>query len=368
MRALFFAILCVAAQPAWAQEQFADGLSQPEYDALVREIYGSRQAPSIEVMNAIFRNEFETALNLLERETDACEAANPEGDSCFALWNEIAEIAAILDSDARALVAAESAYAIARRSLPASDRDTIDSLNRFTMLLSKRGDANAAERVLAEALPGLEAALPQDDPFLQSVYLNRATLLLDQRRYAEAEAQLKTLLDIQRRVLPEGDWMIVTTAQYLARAIDAQDRFAEATPYFREVAERRATFTGDRRITMTSYTDLAYNLGAQERYEEAEHYLRKARALYAQDEFIIDAEPIWADWRLADLLFHTDKSLPEVRRLFREAERKVANRLDLFRSFDSNARERLDDYGPIFIGQVATNWKLANDKAATTAD
>ena len=62
--------------------------------------------------------------------------------------------------------------------------------------------------------------------------------LTRQDRPVDAEPALTECLEIRRRVMPDGHWLIWNTQSLLGESIAAQSRFAEAEPLLTEAAEQ----------------------------------------------------------------------------------------------------------------------------------
>lgn len=77
-----------------------------------------------------------------------------------------------------------------------------------------------------------------DEADLASKLIRLGMNLISQDRPVDAEPVLKECLDIRRRVLPEGDWLVWVTQSLLGEALAVQGRFVDAEGMLVEAAER----------------------------------------------------------------------------------------------------------------------------------
>src|SRR5205814_1616738 len=90
-------------------------------------------------------------------------------------------------------------------------------------------------------------------------------------------------LDLHRQLLGEEHPHTGRNYLNLAKALEAQGKYAEAEKEFRKALALFRQLLGEEHLdTATSYTYLAYNLAAQQRHREAEVVLTRAADTLAQ--------------------------------------------------------------------------------------
>jgi len=89
---------------------------------------------------------------------------------------------------------------------------------------------NSLESLFVELVDQFAATRADTDPHPLGLRFNPAQQVDNQGRYAEAEAEFRTILDIRRQLdsIGEDHPHMLRTRYWLARMLDAQDRCAEA--------------------------------------------------------------------------------------------------------------------------------------------
>jgi eukaryotic-like serine/threonine-protein kinase len=104
-----------------------------------------------------------------------------------------------------------------------------------------------------------------------------AWILYNEGRFAEAEAQQRELINIERHVLGPGDHDTIGTLGDLATTLSEEGHLAEAEKLQREVLEQQErTIGAEARFTRVSMNNLAVILVRERRYEEADDLEQKA--------------------------------------------------------------------------------------------
>ena len=151
-------------------------------------------------------------------------------------------------------------------------------LNNRALLLLECGKEAEAERLLRRAVRILEDALtPEDDKVVQARE-NLAALALRQGRFAEAEYLERQLLVVRERICGPDHPLVGETLNKLASACSGQHKDAEA-----EALYRRALALWDRMNTehvnaASTANNFANLLSKQRRYSEAEPLYARALA------------------------------------------------------------------------------------------
>jgi serine/threonine-protein kinase len=151
-------------------------------------------------------------------------------------------------------------------------------LNNLSATVNSLGDWKAAESHAREALESARRVLGPDSEQAGSLLEMLGGALENQGRYAEAERAYRESLSILEKHHEPGYWRIASEAQNLARAIARQGRYAEAMPLY-----ERAVAIGDSAglgppLRGVLHANLACNISALGRNEEAIAMTRAALA------------------------------------------------------------------------------------------
>jgi tetratricopeptide (TPR) repeat protein len=145
--------------------------------------------------------------------------------------------------------------------------------DRVAMGLRHGGDYAAALHCLTGSREAVSQLAP-DDPAVLALRNSYAYVIDDLGRFAEAEAEYRTVLAARIRSLGAKHPLTLTTWNHLAYALSQQRRFSEAETEYRQVLKARSQLLGpEHSDTLTTQKNLADVLYGQKRYEEAaEHY------------------------------------------------------------------------------------------------
>jgi eukaryotic-like serine/threonine-protein kinase len=170
----------------------------------------------------------------------------------------------------RALLAEESAKAERLRN----DRATRSMTKSGTAFL-KRGDAEAAEKWLLEALGMRRSPADGEDKQAAELLSALAHLRHWQRDFAEVERLARESIDIRRR-LQQDDPGLARTLNHLADARYERGDLSDAERFFREGLDiMRRNGTNDPNTFLWSLYALAETLERQDRFAEAEPLYRE---------------------------------------------------------------------------------------------
>jgi tetratricopeptide (TPR) repeat protein/tRNA A-37 threonylcarbamoyl transferase component Bud32 len=125
---------------------------------------------------------------------------------------------------------------------------------------------------------------------LASLAMNRGLLRLSQKRYDDAEADMRTSLALREQALPKDDPLIAITISNLAVVFDEKGRWKEAFDLYQDAQRRFASVLGDRHprtlSTDVSLAGISYSLG---QFRDARDAYQ--RALAAQEVLLGRAHP-----------------------------------------------------------------------------
>jgi serine/threonine-protein kinase len=162
------------------------------------------------------------------------------------------------------------------RGDPLREANLLDVLSGA--LLGK-GDYDAAETSMREALALRESAYGAEDPRLGMSHNNLALCLQDQGRNADAEAELRRALALRTPTLGPDHPEIATTRANLGAALFAEGKFSEAELETRaSIAVLERALGPDNIDLAESRNNLGLILHELGRSDEAESELRKALA------------------------------------------------------------------------------------------
>ena len=162
------------------------------------------------------------------------------------------------------------------RRLPAESEI---SLAEVTAEMSRAlGWAGLAAATLAVAESGLarDHGLTENHSAVLWLRMRRASATRMLGRYAEAEAELRQVLDTGLRVVGPDDLLTLITRQEIARALADQGRTAAAETEFRQALDAHMRVVGpDNPSTLATRHDIARMLAAQGRTVDAETEFRQ---------------------------------------------------------------------------------------------
>ncbi len=154
-------------------------------------------------------------------------------------------------------------------------------------MLSSVDPANALGReitvrqTLDEAAAKIESGILKDDPDVESDLRSTiGTTYLALGHYAEAEPQLRTALEIRRRLYGDPYPDVATSLNNLALLYNQQGRHGEEESLLREALSIQRRLHGDKHVDVAStMQSLGAALRTQHKYAEAEPFYRDALAM-----------------------------------------------------------------------------------------
>jgi serine/threonine protein kinase len=205
------------------------------------------------------------------------------------------------------------------------------------------GLLDLAQQHVAQAAVLYARELGREDPSAVNAANTLAQILKDQGRFSQAEAALRSTLEIQRRLRGDENLETLRTQLILAVDLGRQGRYAEAEELYRKTLEVRLRVTGEEHLdTVACMEGLGISLSQQGRYLEGETYFRKA--LETLQRFVRQDHPdiLGVMGNLANNLNHQGR-LSEAEDLFRstlEMKRRVlgANHQDAIATLQGLAR------------------------------
>lgn len=145
-----------------------------------------------------------------------------------------------------------------------------------------------ASEYLSARSADYEATLGPSHPDTLASRDTLASLLYDQDRYAEAEAEYRAVLAIRTRTLGAEHPDTLTSREHVGLVLYGQERYEEAEAEDRAVLEiRTRTLGADHRDTLSTRISLALTLQEQDRYGEAVAQWRAVRDVWSR---IVDAD------------------------------------------------------------------------------
>jgi tetratricopeptide (TPR) repeat protein len=135
------------------------------------------------------------------------------------------------------------------------------------------GDYSAALHILTRAREAVGQLAPEH-PAVLALRHTYAYVTDDLGRFAEAEAEYRSILDSRIRSLGARDPLTLRTRNHLGFALSRQGRFAEAEAEYRQALQEQIELLGpEDQDTLTTQNNLADVLYALQRYTEAaQHY------------------------------------------------------------------------------------------------
>jgi tetratricopeptide (TPR) repeat protein len=147
-----------------------------------------------------------------------------------------------------------------------------------------------AEKEIRKALAIRRKVLGEEHPDTARGYHNLAFNLSAQGKYREAEEGYRKALAICRKVLGEEHPDTAPSYHNLAANLDAQGKYTEAEEgYLKALAICRKVLGEEHPNTALSYSNVAANLNDQGKYKEAEKYWLRAADAFAKTRLHIAA-------------------------------------------------------------------------------
>ena len=151
--------------------------------------------------------------------------------------------------------------------------DTLFSISRMSILLTRQGKYDEAMAYMVEVLEARRRLLGDDDPDTLNTLNAMGNVLQQQGKYDEATRYLAEALEAQRRILGDDHPDTLSSISAMGTLLYRQSNYDEATPYLVEALEtRRRTLGNEHRSTLNSINVMGNLLGVQGKYEEAEPY------------------------------------------------------------------------------------------------
>jgi serine/threonine protein kinase/tetratricopeptide (TPR) repeat protein len=236
-----------------------------------------------------------------------------------------------------------------RRVLGDEHPDTLKAMNNLGNLLHARGKLAEAEPYLSDALDTSRRVLGNDHPNTLTSINNMGALLWGQGlqaqgpyaqdKLAEAEPYFREALDKRRRLLGDDHPDTLISINNMGALLKAQGKLAEAEPYFREALQSCRRVLGDEHPdTLSSVNSMGSLLEAQGNRAEAEPYffeaLEMSRRLFKGDHPEVAyslsnvASVLQAQGRVAEAEPLLAQGLEMYRRLYQGDHPEVAKGLD----------------------------------------
>ncbi|MFQ5412572.1 MAG: tetratricopeptide repeat protein, partial [Phycisphaerae bacterium] len=144
-------------------------------------------------------------------------------------------------------------------------------------LYGKKGRYDEAEPLFRKAMDIDRKVYPDPDPVLIDRLLQLGGFLQSKGDYEEAETLLEEALDQVRRLRPADDYLRASVVGVLGAFLHDTSRFTEAEPYRRECLKiSRQLYPEDHPANAANMEQLGLLLKDMERYEEAEPLIRQA--------------------------------------------------------------------------------------------
>ncbi len=144
-------------------------------------------------------------------------------------------------------------------------------------LYGKKGRYDEAEPLFRQALDIDRKVYPNSDPVLINRLLHMGGFLQSKGDYAEAETLMEEALDQVRRLRPPDEYLRANVVGVLGAFLHDTSRFAEAEPYRRECLEiSRRLYPENHPAIAANMEQLGLLFKDMERYDEAEPLVRQA--------------------------------------------------------------------------------------------
>jgi non-specific serine/threonine protein kinase/serine/threonine-protein kinase len=167
----------------------------------------------------------------------------------------------------------ESAYKIRLAELGANHPDTFDSICGKADLLVHRADYAEAGRLYRVCADGFVAA---SDPRALDAQAGLAQTLMEEGRFAEAEALMREIYATRLRTAGPDSSDTVTSLSNLGSVLQAQGKLSEAADISRQVLAASERIEGpEHPLTLTALHNTAFMLQSLGRHAEAEPLYRR---------------------------------------------------------------------------------------------
>jgi len=122
----------------------------------------------------------------------------------------------------------------------------------------KAGENAKLADLLREQLPETRKALPKDSPDLAGMLSHFGLILVQQKKWIEAEPHLRESLAIREKKEPD-DWRTFNTTSVLGGALLGQKKYTEAEPLLRKgyegMKQREKTIPPEARVRLPEALD-----------------------------------------------------------------------------------------------------------------
>jgi tetratricopeptide (TPR) repeat protein len=198
--------------------------------------------------------------------------------------NTLAEVLRTEGRQGEAVSALQEAITICERNACSDWLIGVMLGNLGRMLGANDATRQQAEKFCVRGRLILEKTLGSRHPYVALALTNLAELERKNRRYLDAEAMLRSALDIQREAWPQTHPDTAKTLYDLAWLMAEQRRFSEAASFFEQAAVMREALFGPDSLYMAETLDAyAAVLRKTGHRKQAAAYSSRARAIAEQD-------------------------------------------------------------------------------------
>lgn len=267
----------------------------PEHDFPI-----SSAAPMAQML--IETSRFDEAVSMLEQTLIAVDArSGPQSSQWIATASTLATALARAGDSARALSLNDRVLEAANQQLGASHRFTLTVMSNRGIRLKELGRLDEAESAMAEAANAVESAVGTTHPLALINHVNRVEVLLMLNRTAEAVALGRAALSISLDALGAEHGISAGAQAYLARALAAAGKIAEAEFLFHQALAFQVKHNRDSIQTFETRYFYAEILANHGRVEDAQIQLEALEPAL---------ERLPADHPLLDRIAALEQSLP----------------------------------------------------------
>jgi len=182
-----------------------------------------------------------------------------------------------------AIVYAEKALKIYRKTLGETHKDTATSYNNLGLSYKAMGNYAKAEAMYQKALAIYEEVLGQRHPHTATSYNNLAVLYKDMGNYRKAETMYQKALTIDRHVFGEKHANTATSYANLGSLYQAMGDYTNAKPLKQKALAIRSQVLGEKHPdTATSYNSLGVFYFSMGDFVKAEDMYQKALTVYQE--------------------------------------------------------------------------------------
>jgi tetratricopeptide (TPR) repeat protein len=208
----------------------------------------------------------------------------PQHPSVATSLNTLAEVLRTEGRQGEAVSALQEAIAICERNACSDWLMGVMLGNLGRMLSANDATRQQAEEFCLRGRLILEKTLGPRHPYVALALTNLAELERKNRRYVDAEAMLRSALDIQREAWPKTHPDTAKTLYDLAWLMAEQRRFSEAASFFEQAAVMQEALFGPDSLymaeTLDAYATVLRKAGHR---KQAAAYSSRARAIAARD-------------------------------------------------------------------------------------